>query len=215
MDLRTSNDAILEAFYDSTKNTSMGQLQEAGNLLPTDTTAASALISSAVPVNAPEENERVVLEIYLLTIAKDIETFTPEQYQILYDIALQNPIWGGRAVYWARVLLELEVDDFYEDSMGGRFGQPKFVNLSGSSRRGKLFPNPANDYVVYKIRLNENESGEFQIFNVLCEKQKSFNLHEGENSAQIDTKDLEAGIYIYKVVLNNAFKEKGKLIVIH
>jgi hypothetical protein len=57
-----------------------------------------------------EANEKQVNEIYLGTVAKSIDGFTPEQATTLFAIANQCPLTGGNAVYRARALYAL-IDD--------------------------------------------------------------------------------------------------------
>ncbi|MFI5220441.1 MAG: T9SS type A sorting domain-containing protein [Bacteroidia bacterium] len=131
----------------------------------------------------------------------------------MYDIAVQSPITGGRAVYWARVLLELEVDDFYDES-GGRFGEPKQVSLSGKVKnRGKFYPNPASAKANYEIYLNADEQGTFDIFNALGEKLKSCKLKEGFNKLEIDANKINNGLLFYNLTTTSNYNEKGKFVV--
>ena len=90
MHMSTDDDALLTAFYDSVKTTPLGQLVDAGKILPTDTTTAHQLVSIVNPDNNAEWNQKVVYEIYLETIARSIYEFTPEQYETLFNIANQT-----------------------------------------------------------------------------------------------------------------------------
>ena len=158
MYLETDYDEILREFYEEEQNTSIGLLYEAASLLMTDTALAWKILGSVTPQNSFEENEKIVYEIYLETFARDIFEFTSEQFETLYNIAVQNPAKGGIAVYSARVLLDLEVDDI-EDKVEGRYAQQneqqgvKSINSSGVHSTGKIIPNPAKKYTTYYILL--------------------------------------------------------------
>ncbi|MCB0849673.1 MAG: hypothetical protein KDC20_07975, partial [Bacteroidetes bacterium] len=51
--------------------------------------------------------QKMINEIYLSTVAKDVLEFTNDQIQDLYAIASQCPLAGGQAVYRARSLYAL------------------------------------------------------------------------------------------------------------
>lgn len=63
-----------------------------------------------------ETNDRIVNDIYLATMGKDVDEFTASQTSTLFDIANQCPMLGGNAVYRARALYswiadKIELDD--------------------------------------------------------------------------------------------------------
>ena len=53
-----------------------------------------------------------VYNIWLNTIAKDIHEFTEAQENTLLDYALLTPYYGGEAVYLARIMLGIDIDDY-------------------------------------------------------------------------------------------------------
>jgi hypothetical protein len=67
------------------------------------------------PSNTMEINKKTVNDVYLNTWAQGRFEFTPQEYDVLYSIAIQNPIFGGIGVYSARVMLGVE---------GSRNGHP-------------------------------------------------------------------------------------------
>jgi hypothetical protein len=117
----TNNDIVLQNFFTDWNNGNTGLLNNYTTTLVSDTDSlATALISNISPTNLAEENERAVLEIYNASWALEVFEFTALQQQILADIAIQNPVTGGVAVYYARAMLDEDVDDFIIDN-GNRY----------------------------------------------------------------------------------------------
>jgi hypothetical protein len=202
----------LSRLTDSASTGSIGQLIEAQANLITDTTAAAAILSTLNPDNSMEENERLVLEIYLATIARGIEEFTQEQYELLYGIATQHPLTGGEAVYLARGMIDLFVDDS-EAEGNQRKGQ--FIDLTKNLRKkGKLFPNPANTEGYYIIKLDESDFGNFQLYDITGIPMFSAALKSGSNTVTIPVIQLSGGVYFYRVKSQTGILDSGKWIII-
>lgn len=135
-----TDDAVLQNYHDSIATTNLGQLANGANLNSTN-------LSNISPTNNAEENVKTLLEIYAVTWAVNIFDFTIEQFDALNNIASQNPIMGGNAVYFARGMLHT----FYDDDMlvnGKLIHSIRAINLM-PYKKGKLYPNPANDFAYY------------------------------------------------------------------
>lgn len=107
--------------------------------------------------NLPEENEQIVNDIYLETVALGNQNFTTRQIEILYDIAHQCPEIGGTSVYRARSIYALIDFDTYDENCDSMpqtkmaniintdtcYGEIKFLNpsLEGSPGINKI-PSP-------------------------------------------------------------------------
>ena len=72
------------------------------------------------------------------------------------------------------------------------------------------YPNPANDELTV-IKTSEG-AGIIEIYNYLGEKIISSELKN--YSSIISIKDLNAGVYLYKIIVNNSVVKADKLIVI-
>ncbi|MBL0051355.1 MAG: hypothetical protein IPP29_07500 [Bacteroidetes bacterium] len=118
----TNNDIVLQNFFTDWSTGNTGLLSNITTTLASDSDSlATNIISNISPNNLAEENEKIVLEIYNVTWAIDVYEFSQSQEQTLYDIATQNPITGGTAVYIARAMLDMDVDDFIVEN-GNRIG---------------------------------------------------------------------------------------------
>ncbi len=211
MNLGTENDAELQEFYDYALGTNLGALTYVKELLgQNDESQAETVNSQVTPENLIEYNEKTVNEIYLQTWAEDIFVLTTEQIQTLNDIALQNPISGGPAVYTARVMLNIDVNDFGEEEQnriatGGK---------TPGEREIMLYPNPANGEAIFKCNLFEGEKGMLDIYDVLGTNIESYALKEGANEINLNTKNLSAGVYVFKITANNEFIGANRLVIV-
>jgi hypothetical protein len=78
-----------------------------------------------------------------------------------------------------------------------------------SSIKANAFPNPASD--VLHIKLNENFAGKVMVYNI----NGSVILEENINGkqCQLNTSNLAAGNYIYKLINDNTIFAQGKFVV--
>jgi hypothetical protein len=212
----TAEDTLLTRWYDSTAVYNIGLFKTVSDSADANPEYALELNESITPYNHAEENEKAVNAIYLVTWAVDSFELTPEQYDILYAIANENPLTGGTGVYAARVMLGLHIDDDYE-SIGSRMAgnvQSQNATSSLTDNRVSLMPNPARNQTVHTIVLNKNETGVIEIFTGLGIKVGSYNLSTGSNVTTIDLSNLNQGIYLIKTIVNNKVSDIRKLAVI-
>jgi hypothetical protein len=221
MELGTDNDAILQDFFNEARNTPLGELIAADTLLETAPEQAAMIISSINPDNVPEENMQIVLLIYLENLEVGGGDFTIDQYNALYSIAIQSPLTGGDAVYFARAMINLDVDDlvFEEGRYAQTIVQPD--NKPGTTQKlkdcfkDKLYPNPANTSFNYFARLNAESTAEVIIVDMLGNIISKSKLSGGINSLSINCQSFKDGVYFLKTIVDGKDLKTHKLIVIH
>jgi hypothetical protein len=76
----------------------------------------------------------------------------------------------------------------------------------------KLYPNPANDEVIYTYSLQDKTVGSFQLKDVLSQTLLISNLLNGYSI--IKTTGLSPGIYFYRIMFNEELKQEGWLSII-
>ena len=212
----TAADTLLRNWYDSTTVANIGLFKTVSDSADVNPEYALTLNESINPDNHAEENEKAVNAIYLVTWAVDSFELTPEQYDILYAIANENPLTGGTGVYAARVMLGLHIDDDYE-SIGSRMAsnvQNQNATSSLTDNRVSLMPNPAKDESVYRIFLNRNETGSMIVYSKLGIKLLNKQLVEGNNTFSIPLTELGAGVYFVQTYVNGKNTDKRKLVVV-
>jgi len=125
----------------------------------------------------------------------------------LLAIVEQRFLEGGPAVWLARHLLELELDDDYEEE--SRFAsiiQPiKPINNSQV-----FIGNPAQNEMYLNC---DNLDGQLQLelYNIIGLLVKNVNLKSNVNVLNVS--NLVSGLYLYKLFKNNSVIQSGKLII--
>lgn len=167
-----------------------------------------------------DENERLVNEIYLETIAIENFTFTASQTQILLSIATQCPYAGGNAVFKARGMYALIDDDMDYDDENICLNESIVLRQAShpSSSPGvyeyaSVYPNPANESIRILFEFGKDIAGKIDIFNFLGEKVASFTILANKHFSNINVKSLSNGVYTYIIQSSAGFIQKGKLVI--
>lgn len=164
-----------------------------------------------------EANRKLVNEIYLGTVGKDIDTFTVAQANDLFDIANQCPMVGGNAVYTARSLYRL-IDDTYE------FDDPLLCLPHGIVVKSALQeqpaavsvqPNPARGRAALMLGEPLEEAGLLVLYNLAGQEVLRVEVSAGEPRTEFATGNLAAGVYQYRVQQGGgALLGQGKLTLV-
>lgn len=209
----TTADTALRNWYDSTTVANIGLFKNVADSIDANPQQAKEVNEGINPDNHAEENEKAVNAVYIETWAVDSFEFTPEQYDILYAIANENPLTGGTGVYAARVMLGLDIDD---DESGSRLMQQVQENTSSSlvDNNIRLMPNPAKDRAVNSNKLEKNQRGTVNVYSKFGAKIQSYLLHESYNRVEINLQRLAQGIYFIKTEVDGEITDVKKLVVI-
>ena len=121
------------------------------------------------------------------------------------NIAYQNPFFGGEAVYYARAMLRLDVQDQIPQL---RRRGPIHKSISGAT----IYPNPAGNYFTFNYNNVENLEGRLLIEDEVGKIVLRTDLRS--SSTIISTAQLLSGYYVYKFYSENAPIVTGKLIII-
>ena len=210
MYLSTSFDQDLKTFYDSVLATNVGALNDIAQfIISNDTVQAIVLNTTITPVNLSEINAQSVNDIYLESWEANEFEFNEDQKNALLNIAYQNPITGGEAVYDARVILFMDANDYYFE-----FERMRKQNLNKNDRRmGKIIPNPNSGTMQFVYALNENEKGTLLIFDVKGNRVKEYSLQPGQKLLDIEMNDAACGIYFYRLTVNDQIVLSNKIVI--
>jgi hypothetical protein len=209
LDLGTVYDEDLQAFYDSVSATNIGILNNVTELIVANDTVQAVMINTTItPENLNEENTRLVNVIYLKTWAQNKFGFEEEDYNTLLNIAYQNPVSGGMAVYDARVMLGIDAEDYSWDA-------ERKVNFKkpDDPRFGKISPNPNNGTMQFVYKLEEDEKGILQIFDVKGHELKFYTLEQKQTLQDIDMNGAAQGIYFYRFTVNGKIVLSNRIII--
>ncbi len=220
--LGTFEDALYQALYDSLKKSNIGKFQQVLNyvqdsILP-DTLAAKLANQNIQSQNTSDDNQKLVNAIYLNEIknmedslggAKALPYDSAEIAQLL-NVAYQNPMHGGTAVYQARAMLFIDViDDVFSEKHLIHHNLPIVANLA----EYKMYPNPNNGTMQLSYSLSENETGYVSFFSIMGEKLATYPLINGLSILNIKETNLVNGVYFYQVYKNNTKVYSGKIVI--
>ena len=227
LSMGTNDDAIYQRFYNTTKDVNIGKFQQIKTLAKsktqTDINAASSVNQSVNTKLLVEDNQKAVNTIYLKEKAHNLDTANAIRHRYKYDanelatlnnIAYQNPKKGGNAVYMARVMLGIIVfdNDVKEKSLRRKSIAPIPIAKQLSYQ---LFPNPNNGNMNLLYSMNKASKGDFYLYDITGSLIKKYTLQSGENNLfLINETELNNGVYLYKVVIDNEVKISDKLIII-
>jgi Secretion system C-terminal sorting domain len=170
-----------------------------------------------------EANTKTVNDIYLRTIAKNnLEAVTTTDKATINYIAAQCPYTGGTAVYTARALqASIRKDTFYNDTencfaqgVNYRTIKPKKdKEITKLENVIKLYPNPANDFVVCSFTNSFEAVVVLEIIDALGRNVQEVHIQKGSNKTIIPTIGLVSGIYHCRIIGENGVLHTSKLVI--
>jgi hypothetical protein len=204
------DDSIYVNFVHSMSTTNIGYFYEIERLVSIgEKDAAMEILETITDTNAIENNLKTFFEIYLNSYALG-EAPDSVDYETLVSIANQKPLDGGRAVWLIRHLLELEIEDVYDDEH--RYAQiENESNLSPYISNSNLkFANPASSLL--------KNTSEIEILNSDLELYNSFGqlvlkVFVNHSNIDIDISHLSNGLYMYKLKTERGKQYSGKVII--
>ena len=139
-----------------------------------------------------EANSQYVNEIVIEGLGDTI-TYSSTQKDALRTIAYQNPITGGEAVFRARAILNLDIEDAY---LPYRYSG----NTDSSfAPEALIFPNPNKGKFNIHILNQKEGSSEFTVYNSLGKTLRSINGIQGNELVPVDVSSLDPGIYFLDI----------------
>ncbi len=203
-----TGDTVLQNFYNHAPATNIGKISRITQLIAADSiVAATAQNNALAPANTIEANYQTAYTIYLNTLAINYDTIDSLQYVQLYNIAMQCPLEGGKAVFLARTMLNRLMNtsiifpnncDSVIDTVLHR--PRKFIDGGNHNIYSSLinvYPNPANTILNVKTELANGQTESICIYNALGQCIKCLQL--SVNLTVIPVSDLSEGIYLYRI----------------
>lgn len=205
-------DSLFQALYNQLRSGNIGLFSGVKDMIRNyDFAQAYIRNQQIVDSNLMETNKRTVMEIFLYCKIHDT---VPDSAQIatLSNIAYQYPPAGGEAVYLARAILGLHIEDNLPLLRKGRKLEQAY---NSKSSFGRIYPNPASNNFYYQL-----DSPLASIANM------TFELTDAKGRAvlkqslkgilriQVNSEKLVQGVYYYRVLINNVEKDRGKVVII-
>ena len=145
-----------------------------------------------------------------VVIAQDRDSIylTQEQKNILLPIAYQLPILGGEAVYRARTLLGIDLD---ESLLSSKFAT-NYVDMSFESYL--LYPNPNNGSFTINYALQKDEISQVAVMDAMGKKVRIEQLSNESNIKRINLTNQQNGIYFVTLSSNLGSTKNWKVIIL-
>jgi len=88
------------------------------------------------------------------------------------------------------------------------------INEYNNNYDFNLYPNPNNGNMTLKYSININDIAQLQLKDITGKQIAYYNLPANTNSVQINNEQMENGMYIYHIIVNNKAVKSGKLLII-
>lgn len=209
----TSADGVdLQHYVDTVlSTTNAGKLvQVSYKYANSDLAGATVLNNSIIPSTCADEYHQTVNRIFLTSWAIDSFSFSPIDSTTLYIIAMQDPLECGTAIYDARIMLSLDINDYSMDNRMLEFAERESII---ADKIGVLYPNPAQNKCTYEATLTEGSNGMIMMYELNGKLISSYKLETGYNKLDIDLNQYPSGIYLYKIYINGEVVDYKKLVI--
>ncbi|MEO8146886.1 MAG: NosD domain-containing protein [Bacteroidia bacterium] len=147
------NTAAKEQFVQQTEQENMGLLAAVNDSISAgDLSSAETINDAVVDTNLIESNKRAVNSIVITGLQNGVVTLAGSDSATLLNIATQDPVTGGEAVYRARAMLRLRIVDQRIGSQARKSSPGKEETKQQSEI--VIYPIPSTGLVY--IKANEN-----------------------------------------------------------
>jgi hypothetical protein len=215
LDTTTIDGHDLQMFVDSTlSNSNVGKLVNVSVMYKNgDTLGAISLNASISPKECADDYHKIVNEIFFHTWGIGDFNINSHDSTILYDIAIQDPLNCGTAIYDARVMMNIDVNDY---TPPGHAVQNLETSVSSNAildKVGILYPNPAQNLCTYEAMLTDSQTGFIMMYDLNGRLLQSHQLIAGQNKADMNLSVFNNGVYMYKIIINGETIEHKKLVI--
>jgi hypothetical protein len=188
-------DVELQNFFNVYALSNQGYLKEIEDLLINNELAQAAILNlGLVPANLHESNSVKVNQVVIESSGDSI-AYTSVQRQELLAIAYQNPVIGGEAVYRARAILRLDLEDM---PIGFRSSSNNAQDMPF-----RLWPNPTTGQLYCTSSILNDEGYAISIYSSIGEEVYNGRILTGVTADQLDLDNLPNGIYLVQVHSHN------------
>ncbi|MBP6512579.1 MAG: hypothetical protein KA347_07915, partial [Bacteroidia bacterium] len=188
-------DDDFQEFYQSLNSSNINKIDSVETLFSENKLdEAAALLSNFEDTNDIESNYKYVYLAYLNYIANGDSVLSPSDSSILLEIANLNSLTDGKAVFVARNMLNLEIEDELSSSL--RMQQIKNSSKKEEPSKLKVFPNPAS--VSVHVEISNGVIPERTDFYDLAGRVCFTHFGPGD----INVSKLQAGFYLLKAEAN-------------
>ncbi len=200
MNLGEPEDTPYVNFYNYLTNSNIREFVELQELIDENDINQALMDNGAIVAqNVIETNRQYVNNVYLNSFALG-RYFDSIQEQTLMAIAMLTPYIGGDAVYSARVMLGINPNDYGLAYRQGNFQDSS--NILNLNKSFKVYPNPAEEYLVIEFNDNLNNNTLFSMFDITGREIYSALLAKDNSTFSLNITHITPGIYHYVIGKN-------------
>jgi hypothetical protein len=205
-------DAALQNFFTTVSLQNVGLLNSIDELLNNNEYATAYLYALSVESDRLSEQNLATVNRICAQYKMDFDNLDESSYQELLAIAYQYPRFGGEAVFRARAILGIDVDDTelalrQSNSDTDASYKFKIKNLT-------VIPNPTKDLVTAKYALQENETATLQLTDLFGRLMFTKNISYPNTLCNFDLSSNKVGVYYLNVTTAKGEIVNEKIILI-
>lgn len=218
LNLGAQDDSLYHRFFNIASQENYGKFEQVNqHIFAGDINSAIAVNNTIIPENDIETNQQAVNSIWVQKIIYDADTthllgysYDANQRTVLHDIAVQHPMMGGEAVYQARTMLWIDVENPEMNLSRAHIAIKPAENMQNTY---KLYPNPNTGSMMLEYNIVTKDPAVFEIYDVSGRLVKQQNLNLQNTYTIIDANELNNGLYYY-IIKSGDKKEKAEKLVI-
>lgn len=193
------NNEFLNNFHDLLSNSNIAKLVGVSkHISKGEFTVALEINESVLSDVLSDLVSKNVNEIWLNTWAQNIREFTAMQRETLLSYALLTPHYGGEAVYMARIMLDIDIDDYGIDYRTEAQNENEALSQVENSC-WKVYTN--NSYIY--IQAAENASA-IEVYDIMGRSVYSQTQEMPESEiSNFNLSPLTTGTYVYQIFNKN------------
>jgi hypothetical protein len=199
-------DASLQNFFTATSLSNIGMLYNVNELLNSNETATAYLLNSTISTTELKIYNSVKVNTITSNYYQDSIVYSPEQRLELLSIAYQYPHVGGEAVYRARAILNLDLDDTQISY--------RYADSNSLKQELYIYPNPNNGQFNLNYLVSKDEAATVYITDAIGKLIVSQKLINSEQLHQFNLSGVNSGMYYLKLVSSFGTSKFGKINVL-
>jgi hypothetical protein len=210
LNLNTPDDTLYQNFYAQYQQQNIGAMRTAEIAADSGNAATvNGICTSLNCTNIQEHNFKLVYEIYSRSWLVDSLQFTSSDSTTLLIIANSDPNSAGRAVYSARVLLDLPID--YFDIISQRYNQLQPEQQESTNL--EVYPNPAQEVITIEFDQITSSIILIEIVDITGKTVFRQVLTPGNLLYQVNVHELNPGMYILRANTSDMHIGTSRLII--
>jgi hypothetical protein len=143
---------------------------------------------------------------------RNIFSFSSSDSATLNNIAIQQPLTGGDAVYSARVMLGLDLDDGGASRIS--VFKPTEQKRSDGNFFSKIYPNPNNGSMQLDYQINDSKKTELILLDIMGNVISKYTLNQKIGTLRMSENALKNGVYFYEIKIEGEIIQSDKIIII-